>query len=133
MGSWCPNCLDETKFYVDYLKNKQPKNVEFVALAFEYAPTAKKAFESIDRLKSAVGINYPVLLAQYGTVDKDVANEKLPMFNHILSYPTSIYLDKQGNVRRIHTGYSGPATGAAHERFKEDFYSFVSQLQAEEN
>jgi len=133
MGSWCPNCLDETKFYVDYLKQQQPKDVEFVALAFEYAPTAKKAFESLDRLKTAVGIPYPILLAQYGTVDKDVANEKLPMLNHILSYPTSIFIDRKGNVRRIHTGYSGPATGAAHERFKEDFYSFVAQLQAEGN
>jgi thiol-disulfide isomerase/thioredoxin len=131
MGSWCPNCLDETRFYVDYLKRQKPYNVEFVALAFEYAPTKEKAFQSIDRLKSAAGIPYPVLLAQYGSVDKETANDKLPMLSQILSYPTSIYIDKKGIVRRIHTGYSGPATGIAHDKFKEDFHSFVSTLQAE--
>lgn len=130
MGTWCPNCLDETKFYLDYIKNIKPTDVEFVGIAFEYAPNEKKALESITRLKKSLNIPYPILLAQYGSVDKHEANEKLPMLNQVLSYPTSIYIDKKGKVRRIHTGYSGPATGVSHEQFKEEFYSFVSELQS---
>ncbi|AZQ44227.1 TlpA family protein disulfide reductase [Nonlabens ponticola] len=130
MGSWCPNCLDETRFYVDYINNKQHDDVQFVALAFEYASTQEKAFESIEKLKQSVGIPYPVLLAQHGNVDKNIAAQKLPMLNHVLSYPTSIFIDKSGEVRRIHTGYNGPATGVSHERFREDFYSFVDSLRA---
>jgi len=131
MGTWCPNCLDETKFYVDYLKNNPHDDLEVVALAFEYAKTEEKAFEGIKRLKGRVGVEYPVLLAQIGTSSKSKANEKLPMLNHVLSYPTTIYIDKKGNVSKIHTGFNGPATGEKHEEFKKEFSETISSLLAE--
>lgn len=129
MGSWCPNCLDETRFYVEYLKNEQPKDVQFVALAFEYAPSEEKAYAAIARLQQSLELSYPILLAQYGGVDKTAAQEKLPMLNKVLSYPTTIYLDKNKKVKRIHTGYNGPATGPKYDRFKEEFYSYVEELR----
>lgn len=128
MGTWCPNCLDETKYYVNYLKANTNKDIEVVALAFEYAKTKEKAFKSINRLKSRIGINYPILLAQFGSVDKKIAQEKLPMLNHILSYPTTIFIDKKGTVRKIHTGFNGPATGEKYIEFKEEFEKFTNKL-----
>jgi peroxiredoxin len=131
LGSWCPNCLDETRFYVDYLERVKPDDVEIIGLAFEYAPTANKARESIQRMMDREQVPYPILLAQHGNVDKNVANEKLPMLEQLLSYPTSIFIDKAGEVRRIHTGFSGPATGAAYDRFTQDFESLMQQLRSE--
>ena len=131
MGTWCPNCLDETKFLVDYQKKNDNANLKVVALAFEYAKTEKAAMSSIERLKDRVGVTYPVLLAQYGSSNKEKAQEKLPMLNHVLSYPTTIFIDKQGQVRRIHTGFNGPATGDTFVTFKDDFNSFVTELLEE--
>lgn len=131
MGTWCPNCLDETRFYVDYLEKNPDLDVQFMALAFEYAKTKEKAWEGISRLKERVGVPYPVLLAQYGTSSKQKANEKLPMLNHVLSYPTTIYIDKEGNVKKIHTGFNGPATGEKYEVFKKEFDSTIKELTSE--
>lgn len=131
MGSWCPNCLDESKYYAEYFKNNPNKDLEFIALAFEYAKTPEKALKSLKRLKDRIGIEYPILLAQYGTSDKKQAQEKLPMLNHVLSYPTTIFIDKKGQVRKIHTGFNGPATGDKYITFKKDFESFVTTLLAE--
>ncbi len=131
MGTWCPNCLDETHFYVDYLKNNPTSDLKIVALAFEYAKTEEKALEGIRRLRERVGVGYPILLAQIGTSSKTKANEKLPMLNHVLSYPTTLYIDKQGEVRKIHTGFNGPATGAKHEEFKKEFAITLDQLLKE--
>lgn len=131
MGTWCPNCLDETKFLVEYLNANRTKNVEVLGLAFEYSKTEELAFRGIDRLVDRVGVPYPILLAQYGTSDKDKAQEKLPMLNHILSYPTTIFIDKKGKVRRIHTGFNGPATGDKYDDFKKDFTRFVNELLEE--
>ena len=128
MGTWCPNCLDETRFYVDYLKNNPHEDLKMVALAFEYAKTREKAIKAITRLKERVGVTYPVLLAQYGTSSKTKANEKLPMLNHVLSYPTTIYIDRNGNVQKIHTGFNGPATGEKYEEFKREFRETVNRL-----
>ncbi len=131
MGTWCPNCMDETRYYVNYLKEHPNTELEIVALAFEYAPSREKAFASIARLKERLKVPYPILLAQSGSEDKKLAQEKLPMLNHVLSYPTTIFIDKKGEVRRIHTGFNGPATGEKHLAFKKDFEAFVAQLLAE--
>lgn len=131
MGTWCPNCLDETKFYVDYLKNNPNTDFEIVALAFEYAKTKEGAFTAISRLKERIGIEYPILLAQVGTSDKTITQQKLPMLNHVISYPTSIFIDKKGEVRKIHTGFNGPATGDKFIAFKKEFDVFVKGLLTE--
>lgn len=131
MGTWCPNCLDETKFLSDYVKTKNHDNFEVVALAFEYAKTKDLAFKGIERLKSRVGVPYPILLAQYASSSKSKANEKLPMLNHVLSYPTTIFIDKKGKVRKIHTGFNGPATGQKYIDFKEDFDQYIELLLSE--
>ena len=131
MGTWCTNCLDETRFYVDFLKNNPNLDVQFIGLAFEYAKTEEKAFEGIKRLKEREEVTYPILLAQYGTSNKQKANEKLPMLNHILSYPTTIYIDKNGEVQKIHTGFNGPATGEKFEQFKQQFDETLEKLTGE--
>ena len=128
MGTWCPNCLDETRFYVDYFKKNPDLDVEIVALAFEYAKTKEKAEQGIDRLIKREKLNYPVLLAQYETSNKSMANEKLPMLNHVLSYPTTIYIDRNGEVKKIHTGFNGPATGDRYKDFSKEFDKTIREL-----
>jgi thiol-disulfide isomerase/thioredoxin len=121
MGTWCPNCLEETQYYTECLKSNPSPDLEFVALAFEYTGTKEKAIKGIDRLKEVIGVPYPLLLAQYDSSSKQKANEKLPMLNHVLSYPTTIFIDKMGEVRKIHTGYNGKATGEKHLEYTKDF------------
>ncbi len=131
MGTWCPNCMDETKYYVDFYNRNKDKDIEIIALAFEYAKTKEKAYKAIERLQNKLNVTYPILLAQYGTSDKQKAQEKLPMLNHVLSYPTNIFIDKKGNVRKIHTGFNGPATGNKYADFKTEFESFLNRLLKE--
>ncbi len=131
MGTWCPNCLDESKYYTTFYEANKDKDIEIVALAFEYAKTQEAAFEGIKRLRERLAIEYPILLAQYGTSSKTKAQEKLPMLNHVLSYPTSIFIDKTGKVRKIHTGFNGPATGDKYTEFKKEFEAFVTTLLEE--
>ena len=128
MGSWCPNCLDESRFLAEYYDSLNNSNFEIIGLAFEYAKTEEKALQALNRLKKDIGINYPLLLAQYGSSNKKLAQEKLPMLNQVLSYPTTIILDKQKNVVSIHTGFNGPATGEKYEEFKEEFSKSISEL-----
>ena len=131
MGSWCPNCLDESKYLSQFYKANKNENFEIVALAFENAKTIEKVTSNLNRLKEKIGIEYPILIAQVGSASKKLAAEKLPMLNHVLSYPTTIFIDKKGTVRKIHTGFSGPATGEKYEKFKHEFEAFVEKLSNE--
>ncbi len=82
-------------------------------------------------LPFSFGVTYLVLLAQYGSSNKVKANEKLPMLNHVLSYPTTVFIGKSGNVRKIHTGFNDPATGEKYLKFKNDFSREVEMLLSE--
>mgnify|MGYP003672861997 CR=1 FL=1 len=130
MGTWCPNCLDESKYLAQYYK-EHSKDLEIIGLAFEYVKTEEKAFANINRLKERIGITYPILLAQVGSSSKAKANDKLPMLNHVLSYPTTIILDKNAKVRKIQTGFNGPATGEKYTKFKAEFESLIANLKVE--
>jgi hypothetical protein len=37
-------------------------------------------------------------------------------------------VDKTGKVRKIHTGFNGPATGEKFVEFKEELESFIGTL-----
>ena len=73
-------------------------------------------------------IPYPILLAQYGGTDKEKFLKKIPMLENIISYPTTIIIDKSGMVNSIHTGFNGPATGQAYLDYKENFKTEIKGL-----
>ena len=129
MGTWCPNCMDETAFLAPFYKEFQSKGLEIIGLDYEKIPVFATARKNLNRLKKHYAIGYPLLYA--GSTDVAKREQTLPMLNSILAFPTTIYIDRKGRVRKIHTGFSGPATGEHFERWKEEFYSFINKLLAE--
>lgn len=129
MGTYCPNCRDQSKFLVNYLNQHPEKDIQIISLAFERHKDPEKAIAALQRYKSGMNIPYEILLA--GESDKAEAAKSLPMLNHILSYPTLIFVDKTGTVRKIHTGFSGPAT-SKYQEFIEEFEQTIDQLSTED-
>lgn len=129
MGTWCPNCMDETRFLVELYKRYKSKGIEIIGLDYERVIDSAVVWKSIARIRTNLSIDYPVLFA--GTNDKTEAAKSLPMISRVLGYPTTIIVDKKGNVRKIHTGFSGPATGLEYDRFRESFVAFLDKLLSE--
>ena len=129
MGTWCPNCMDESKFLADFYKEYNSKGVEIIGLAFERVKDFERAANNVVKLKKRLNINYDIAIA--GSSNKAEASDKLPALNKVLSYPTLIFIGKDGEVKRIHTGFSGPATGKEYEVFKDEFYQTINRLLAE--
>jgi thiol-disulfide isomerase/thioredoxin len=128
MGTWCPNCMDETEFLSPFYK-KHKDRVEIIGLDYERIPTFATAKKNLLRLKERYDIDYTLLFS--GSTDQDKRDKTLPMLNSIISFPTTIIIDKKGRVRNIHTGFSGPATGIYFEKWKQDFVGLVDKLLAE--
>ncbi len=128
MGSWCPNCMDETKFMVDYYKKNKQRGIEFLGLAYERTTDFERSKTALAGFQKRLGINYPVLVASAAVSDPKRTEKTLPQIEPIKGFPTTIFIDKKGNVRKIHTGYDGPATGQHHEAFKKEFEEIVSSL-----
>ncbi|MCC6691208.1 MAG: TlpA family protein disulfide reductase [Bacteroidia bacterium] len=130
MGSWCPNCMDETKFLSTFYEQHKAAGLEVIALAYERTGDVKKAISNVQRVIKKFNCNYDALIAATSS-DNKKASETLPMLNKIMSFPTTIFIDKKGNVRKIYTGFSGPATGSYYEKYVDDINAFVGKLLKE--
>ncbi|GAB4474623.1 MAG: hypothetical protein OHK0057_21440 [Thermoflexibacter sp.] len=128
LGSWCPNCMDETIFLANYYKKNKKKNLAIIGLAFERSAVFEEAKVRVEKLMKRFDVQYDMLIA--GTQDN--ASAALPMLNRVAAFPTTIFIDKQGKVRKIHTGFAGPGTGTYYEELTEDFKNFVNKLLEEE-
>ncbi|WP_234736649.1 peroxiredoxin family protein [Tellurirhabdus bombi] len=129
LGSWCPNCMDETNFLSPWYKKNKERGVEIVGLAYEKSADLAESAPKLQRMVDRFQIDYPILLA--GTNDKAEASKTLPMLNRVIGFPTTIFIDKKGTVREIHTGFSGPGTGKYYDTFVEDFNKLIDKLVAE--
>ena len=119
MGSWCPNCLDESKLMTSIYQQYQSKGLEIIGLCFEKSEDINIVKKNINNFKSQLNITYPLVIA--GNTQKGSVNKALPMLANFVAFPTLIIIDKKGKVRNIHTGYSGPATGIYFTEFKSHF------------
>ena len=126
MGSWCPNCLDESRFLAPYYKKMKDKGVEVIGLAFEYSPELSISGPKIENFKKRIGVDYEILFA--GQPNDETIAQVLPMLHKINGYPTTFILDKSGKVREIHTGFSGPGTGVYYTDWIHEFEQTVQNL-----
>jgi thiol-disulfide isomerase/thioredoxin len=131
MGSWCPNCMDETRFLSDYYRVNKSKGVEILGLAYEHSTDLERSKKSISAIQSRFNVNYPILVTGVAATDSMRTEKTLPQLNKIKAFPTSIFIDKKGLVRKIYTGFSGPGTGEHYASFKKDFDATVRELLAE--
>lgn len=125
-GTWCPNCMDEAGFLAPWYEKNKSRGIEVIALQYERQTDAlfvKKAFE---RFKKQFGITYPLVLG--GVADKQAVVASLPVLQNFVSFPTTIFVDKNGKVAKIHTGFSGPATGEYYAAFIKEFNEEVNAL-----
>jgi thiol-disulfide isomerase/thioredoxin len=128
-GTWCPNCMDETKFYTGWYEENKDRGVEIIGLSYERKDDFDYASRRVNTMKEKLDVGYDFLIAGVG--DKEKAAKTLPMLNHVMSFPTSIFIDRKGNVRNIHTGFSGPGTGKYYTQYVEEFNLLMDKLLAE--
>jgi len=129
MGTWCPNCMDETKFLAGVYQKNNNKGLEVIALAFERTDNFDKAVKNVTRLKNRFNANYDFLITMKTGAAQ--ASEALPMLNAVMAFPTTIYIDKKGFVRKIYTGFYGPATGNKYIDYVLETNRFIEKLLSE--
>ncbi|GAB2711983.1 hypothetical protein GCM10011495_05850 [Hymenobacter frigidus] len=129
LGSWCPNCMDETNFLAPWYEKNKARGVEVIGLGYERSPDYKVASARLRAMRERFNIGYDVAVA--GVSNKDSVAKSLPQLAKFLAFPTTIFLDKKGNVRKIHTGFAGPGTGKYYQEEVAGFNREVDKLLKE--
>ncbi len=107
-------------------KQYRDRGLEVVALMFEHFEDPQIATQQIRNFRRKFDIEYETLLA--GISDKAVAAEALPSLSAMLAWPTTIFIDRNGRVRNIHTGFTGPGTGEHYVKLQEQMTTLVTGL-----
>lgn len=108
LGTWCPNCMDEVRLLTDL----PIEHADQLSVAFERPDSAAEAYERLDAFRSEMGMNWDVVLG--GKASKKVAADAFPFLDRIISFPTTLFIQHDGTVH-VHSGFNGPATGAAYQ------------------
>lgn len=128
-GSWCPTCHDEAAFVAPYYEANKDRGLEVIGLQFEYTDDLERNRRQVANFKARYGITYEMLIA--GAFGAESVARALPMIDKLVAYPTTLFVDRKGTVRKIHTSFPGAATGTRHELYLEEFSAFVDTLLAE--
>jgi peroxiredoxin len=125
-GTWCPNCVDETSFLAPWYKENHSRGIEVVSIQYERNADTAFVHKVLTRMRDRYDIQYTQVFG--GIADKQAVATSLPALNTFLAFPTTIFIDKKGRVARIHTGYSGPATGPYYQEFLKEFNAEIDGL-----
>ncbi len=128
MGSWCPNCMDETAFLSNYYNKNKQRGIEIIALAYEYSSDFQRSQKSLKKFQQRFNVQYPVLITGVTVSDTLRTEKTLPQVTRIKVFPSSIVIDKKGKVRKFDTGFFGPGTGEHYEAYKKEFYETADKL-----
>ena len=131
LGSWCPNCMDETAFLSDYYNKNKQRGIEAVALAYEYSTDFNRSVKSLTKFQQRFNVNYPILVTGVKVSDTLRTEKTLPQVTRIKVFPSTIIIDKKGKVRKFETDFFGPGTGIHYEAFKKEFYATIDELLKE--
>lgn len=131
MGSWCPNCMDETAFMSEWYKKNHQRGVAMIGLAYEYTTNLERSQKSLRKFQQRFAVDYPILITPVSVTDTLRTEKTLPQFTTIKTFPTTIILDKQGRVRKIETDFFGPGTGIYYQQFIQAFDKTINELLSE--
>ncbi|HSB54989.1 MAG TPA: TlpA disulfide reductase family protein, partial [Gemmatimonadales bacterium] len=128
-GSWCPTCHDAAPALVELYRRYHSRGLEVVGLAFEVTGDTAADAPLVRRYRDKFRLPFPLLLG--GVSDVEAVSAALPQLDGFTAFPTSIFLGRDGRVRRIHAGFYGPAMGAQHEALVADFRREIERLLRE--
>ena len=125
-GTWCPNCHDEAQYLVPLYKTYRDQGLEIVALDFE-EPEQQDELARVKAFVAKYGVEYTYLIA--GAPAE--MWEKVPQAVNLNTWPATIFVGRDGRVKRIHAGFAAPASGEFNDQLKSEFTSTIERLLAE--
>jgi thiol-disulfide isomerase/thioredoxin len=125
-GSWCPNCHDEAALLAELHGRFGPRGLALVGLASEFGDDPARDRAQVQRYAERHGLSYP--LALLSKADKAAAGEALGLSGPLVAFPTTLFVARDGSLAALHSGFSGPATGADHQRLRAEFEQMIEAL-----
>jgi thiol-disulfide isomerase/thioredoxin len=128
MGTWCPNCTDESRFVKSMYEKYHVQGLEVVPVSFERGTNKQVAFTRINSQAKQMALPYPVYLGSGADSPQKAAAMVFSQLNHVMSFPTLILIGKDGMVKKVWTGFYGPGTGVHYREHTAEIEDALLRL-----
>jgi hypothetical protein len=116
----------EVRWAAELDRRYHSRGLRIIGLGFELTGDQQRDLLQLTRFRDRWKLEYPLFLA--GTANKKKAQQVFPLLAEVKSFPTALILDRNGRVRKIHSGFSGPATGKWHTYMKASYEQLIEEL-----
>ena len=127
-GTWCPTCHDAAASLKQLYARYHTRGLEIVGIAYEISGDTAADALMVRTFRDKLQLPWPLLLA--GIPDAATQQATQPQLTNFVAYPTTLFLGRDGRIKRVHAGFYGPATGDAHTALIADFARQVEALLA---
>ena len=100
--------------------------VEIISVCYEVGNSIDDYIINVNRLKNKLDLDFTFLIG--GSAKKDLASQHFNSLSDIISFPTSIFIDRTGKIKGIHTGFNGPGTGEYYESYKVEVNRLIKSM-----
>ncbi len=126
MGTWCPNCHDEAPVLEELRKRFGSQGLEVVAFTYEANDDMERNRRLVRQFRKREGVTYPILFA--GTTKEAASSPLFAALDGPRVYPTTLFLDRQHRIVKVHSGFDGPATGDRFRKLRREWNETVRRL-----
>lgn len=89
-GTWCPPCREEIPSFIKLQEKLGNEQFQMIGLNYERKKTDEENLKAVVDYVAENGINYPCVMGD------DATKDMIPEFR---GFPTTLFIDKAGNVR----------------------------------
>jgi thiol-disulfide isomerase/thioredoxin len=127
MGTWCHNCGDAAPVLESLNREFRLQGVEVVSLAFERRDDEELGKKNLALFGRRHQTTSTILYC--GSLSKENIERRLKtQLENFSSFPTMLFIDRQGKIRYIHTGFNGPGTGIDYQRERDLLYNKTKEI-----
>ena len=128
-GTWCPTCHDAAPALTRLYRKYHDRGLAIVGLAYEVSGDSAVDGRQLRRIGRSS--TFPSLSSSRASTTPRQRPQRLPQLRGFTAFPTTIFLGRDGRVRRINAGFYGPATGAQHDRLVAEYEKEIEKLLEE--
>jgi len=123
-GTWCPNCGDQTPLLTELYQRHHDDGLEILGLAYEFTDNLEFKQRRIQAFRQRYDVEWEIVIAGLA----ELASEGNLGLSPIEGVPVTVFVNRDGTVHAVYTGFSGPATGDAYVQLKADFERLTREI-----
>jgi thiol-disulfide isomerase/thioredoxin len=125
-GTWCANCNDLAPLLAELYAAHHAEGLEILSVAFELSADEDYVRQRVAEYKAAHGVEWEVLIP--AAPPAQLLSARPARLSAISGVPVTLFFNRDRTVHAIYSGFSGPATGATHQKTMRTFRQLTKEI-----